>query len=376
MPHPVVITLVHHPDHAPSHAICDRCLDVFDKLGMERSGIHMRIPVRVRADALTRSGDLKSINQEGSDLDVIVFLRSPEMELNSGPWEKLLDDSEALFRNKSDKVLPIKVWFDDSQPPFRAFGKALAIRWYDWQDLTDSERTTRLLLEVVNAIRQRLGRVRPDVQEKIFVSHAKRDGRVGAENIVRHVNDPASGLHLDTFYDARQLMVGEDFSEELADGVKKGSLLALVSNAFDVRPWCNQEIIWAKEHRRPILLVDIGRDFVHRTFPYLGNVPLRRYDVSRTSGIERALLDLLCEALRCDLFSRVSEALQRAVIALPRPPELLDFGFPHVFESPLNIPIVYPDPPLPTFELEPIKRFCSRRPVMTLGELSRCQISR
>lgn len=369
MIHPVVITLVHHPDHALSRAIRDRCLDIFDKLGMERSGIHMRIPVRVRSDALTCNGDLKPIKQEGSHLNVIVFLRSSYMELNPGPWEKVLDDAEALFRSETDKVLPIKVWFDDNQHPFDAFGNTQAIRWHEWQGLNDSERITRLLLEIVNAIRQRLGKIRAGVQEKIFVSHAKRDARLAAEKIVRHVNDPASGLHLDTFYDARQLTIGEDYAEELEEGIKNGSLLALISNAYDERPWCNLEIIRAKEHRRPIMLVDVGRDFVHRTFPYLGNVPLRRYDVTQTSEIDKALLDLLCEALRCDLFWIVSEALRQPVICLPRPPELLDFDFPHVSNSP-KLPIVYPDPPLPTFELEHINRLSGGRQVMTLGEFS------
>ena len=56
------------------------------------------------------------------------------------------------------------------------------------------------------------------------------------------------------------------------------------------------------------IVVDDVRTRVERCFPYSGNVTWIRDPLADAVGIEKALLELLSEALRCDLFARQVEA--------------------------------------------------------------------
>src|SRR5262249_18605007 len=150
------------------------------------------------------------------------------------------------------------VVMESNLAPFGCFGDAQTVAWHEWQGLDDSARTTRLLIHVVNSMRRKLLEMEAGKREKIFLSHAKFDGKLAAERIQRHINDPANGLRLATFYDALELESGEEWKKGLREAASNASMLALVTEAYDSRPWCNQEILWAKEFRRPLLLVDIG----------------------------------------------------------------------------------------------------------------------
>jgi hypothetical protein len=142
---------------------------------------------------------------------------------------------------------------------------------------------------------------------------------------------------------------------------------ALVTDSYDERPWCNQEILWAKENRRPLLLMDIGRSRVDRSFPYAGNMTLVRNPMTDASGIELALMELLSEGLRCDLFTkRVDAAAQGKALALPRPPELADLAF--LSQEDPGKPVVYPDPPLPDVETLLLQRLANGRRIVALSD--------
>lgn len=129
-----------------------------------------------------------------------------------------------------------------------------------WAGLADHEaRDTRLLLVLLICVRDHLRRIAGRTErEPIFVSHAKADGDLSARAIVDFINDSRDGLPLETFYDATELMPGEDYSERFRNEIGRGTLLAIVSDVYDSRPWCVFELTEAKRRRRPIVLVDIG----------------------------------------------------------------------------------------------------------------------
>lgn len=110
-------------------------------------------------------------------------------------------------------------------------------------------------------------------KEPIFVSHAKADGDTTARAIVDFINSTKDGVPLETFYDATELIPGENYEERFETEIARGTLLAIVSDIYDSRPWCVFELTQAKRHRRPIVLVDIGGRRTSRTYPYGANVP-------------------------------------------------------------------------------------------------------
>jgi hypothetical protein len=121
------------------------------------------------------------------------------------------------------------------------------------------------------------------------VSHAKADGDETAWSIINHVNSKDQDVPLDTFYDAKELMPGEDYQQRFIDEIENGTLLAIVSDMYDSRPWCVFELTEAKRKRRPIVLADVSRLRTTRTYPYGANLPRVRYSASGRAAIESLL---------------------------------------------------------------------------------------
>ena len=77
----------------------------------------------------------------------------------------------------------------------------------------------------------------------------------------------------------------------------------------------------------------------------------------KTDWIERILVEVVSEGLRCDVF--VADATRRAdasaiadAVILPRPPELFDLAE----TTRTKVTIIYPDPPLGRTELEILEK--------------------
>ncbi|WP_037073824.1 TIR domain-containing protein [Rhizobium leguminosarum] len=198
--------------------------------------------------------------------------------------------------------------------------------------------------------------------EPLFVSHAKLDGDDTATAIVDFVNSRNNDVPLRTFYDAKELSPGDDFAEEFKEAINSGTLLAIVSDAYDSRPWCVFELTEAKRAKRPIVLADVGRVRISRTYPYGANVPKVKINpvTGETAWIEPLLVECLSEGLRCDLFNlEVSGRLGKPdddVLVLPRPPELFDL----IDSSLPPSRAIYPDPPLSKLEAELIDKALKR----------------
>lgn len=364
MSYPMVVTVAHHPMDEAGGLIRDRLIAALDRVGMERSGVHTRVPVRIRSEAFHPNGRLRPLRAEGTALDVLVFVRSSYMAEDSTPWETLLEGWVVDDANHLTVTLDV----EPNTPRFAALSSVQRAEWLGWDGLDDDARARRIVISLINQARRKLsGLGIGGEREPIFVSHAKRDGRKAAERVVRHVADPDSGLQLATFYDVKALDVGADWERQLEHGATTGSLLALLSDAYDGRPWCNAELLWAKRNRRPILVVDIGRQKTGRTFPYGGNAPHIANLLADTAGIERVLLELLSEGLRCDLFEIAVRARGGDVIALPRPPELTDLAW--IAKDTSSRPIVYPDPPLPDVELTLLRAAAGGREILSWGEM-------
>ena len=217
------------------------------------------------------------------------------------------------------------------------------------------ERDTRLLLHAVFAMRQHLKQIlRPGAaDEKLFVSHAKADGDTAAKAIVDYVNSTNQDVPLKTFYDAKELTPGVNFQKQFEREIKNGTLLAIVSDIYDTRPWCIYELTTAKKRASPYRACRCGSIRTSRTYPYGANVPKVRVIEIGTAWIEPLLVQTLSEGMRCDLIEATAEQLRRAgalnkdALVLPRPPELFDL----TDAAALPDQIVYPDPPLGLVEI-------------------------
>lgn len=193
---------------------------------------------------------------------------------------------------------------------------------------------------------------------KVFLSHAKEDGHEAAKEIQSRLQSPHG---LESFYDTEDMPHGFEFDREIDCALNDARtvLLAIQTDMFASRGWCRREVLRAKEHGRPILVVDALRVGEARSFPYMGNVPTVRWAPENPAFWRALLRGLLVEALR---FLYVPEDLTALAVlcapdscplALPHAPEALMFlhrlkSHPPPKETKL---VVYPDPPMAPEEL-------------------------
>jgi hypothetical protein len=106
---------------------------------------------------------------------------------------------------------------------------------------------------------------------KIFLSHAKAGdtGRFHAEAIKSFIDD----TNMSHFFDTTDISPGFRFDEEIIKHIKDSTLVAISSDAYSSRYWCQREILCAKEYHRPIVAVDCLENYEDRIFPAGANVP-------------------------------------------------------------------------------------------------------
>lgn len=356
------------PGSSESRRLANLIAKHFDGLGMERDGVAFRIPVRFRCQPwVDGSPSPRPIDLTEAEHNAIVFLHDDFSHAESGMWGGFISDVKAsmALRGNKDVYIPFGSPTGERALHTDASHHIQYARRDAWLNniATRDARDSRLLLHMLFKIRQHLRAQAGDSRvEPLFVSHAKLDGDRTARRIIDYVNSTNNDVPIHVFYDAKELSPGDDFEAVFEKNIGHGTLLALVSDAYDSRPWCVYEITTAKRANRPVLLADIGMVRISRTYPYGANLPKVRVDpsVADDDWIETLLVQTLSEGIRCDLFLLQAERQLKRVgevgaTVLPRPPELFDL----IDKTRLGHLVVYPDPPLGVLESEILNKAIS-----------------
>lgn len=359
----------------------------FDGIGMERDGVAHRVPVRFASAPWRPGTNLPAPVDLGRAVhNAVVLLHDDFMHEQRGDWDGYVAETRRAMADRGGADVYVPFGSPSGEPALASDNAANTQYAYrkKWRTLADeASRDKRLLLHLLFQIRRHLRSVSGDTSEEpLFVSHAKADGDETARAIVDFVQSTGHDVPLNTFYDAMELNPGEDYRARFEREVGSATLIAIVSDVYDSRPWCVFELTTAKRSRRPIVLVDVGGVRISRTFPYGANLSRERVTpvVGSDAWIEPLLVEALSEGLRCDLFqAQAARALAGtgaalagggSVLVLPRPPELFDV----VDAAAVPKTIVYPDPPLGDIETALLKRALDAigpgTRLVTMGELA------
>jgi hypothetical protein len=216
---------------------------------------------------------------------------------------------------------------------------------------------------------------------KLFLSHAKVD--LDSEPKVFHALEDylRQDQPVRAWIDSGNIEAGSAFGERITTGIQDSSVLCVLTDNYSTREWCRKEVLLAKEHRRPLVVIAAFNSQEVRSFPYLGNVPVFRWpcpaaDAGQTAALHRnaamAAVDLMLKETLRHLHTRLllEDDKQDGDILLSRPPELLS-----VLQAREAGAILYPDPPLGLEELNllgnavpvplttPLARLASQRPL-------------
>lgn len=199
---------------------------------------------------------------------------------------------------------------------------------------------------------------RPDNEEAppvtIFLSHTKLDlehePRV-VKTLLAHLTATQPEK---TWFDSGDISTGSRFAHEIEKGVKDTALLAIVTDSYSSRSWCRREVLLAKHHQRPVVIVDAVQDRETRRFPYSGNTPVIRWrgrDQDPQSVVDLLLREVLRHAYADE---SLKQRRREGDVVLPAGPELVTIVH-HRKEKDQPV-VLYPDPPLGPEELEVLER--------------------
>jgi len=203
---------------------------------------------------------------------------------------------------------------------------------------------------------------------KLFISHAKADGLEIATRIKTFVEN---SLPLKTFFDANDIAIGYDFSEEIEHYIRDAVIIAVHTDMYSSREWCRREVLLAKENSRPIVVLNCFLNGESRSFPYMANVLTVHFQALDTDGCKdspvwsRLITAVMKETLRLryqklwlDFILQPAGRLASTHISA-YPPELVT-----VLKQPHSIKeFIYPDPPLGAEEVSLLQQF---RPIKYL----------
>jgi hypothetical protein len=286
---------------------------------------------------------------------------------NDSPWQTYMRDIVAAQKAQADRVglFPYRL------NPAATDGTRLATLVGEYQTIaatppdepSDTPRNARCR-DLSQALAQFVAGNAGD-QLTAFISHTKRSSTAESADVsalIDLVKRVIATTHMRDFFDARDLQPGTDWADALKQHASKGALLALRTDLYPSREWCQREILVAKRNGMPVVILD-GLGYAEERGSFLmDHVP--RTPV-RTNGAEwsrrdvyRSLNILVDECLKRALWKRQQE------LARARPDLLVSWWAAHAPE-PLTLiqwleeaknanalphqgllRVLHPDPPL------------------------------
>jgi hypothetical protein len=241
----------------------------------------------------------------------------------------------------TDSAWPIDKRLDDTN-----FLRAWAIDGVEERHKFIARRLVHLLIR----------RLRPRTENEdappvtIFLSHTKmdleREPRV-VETLLAHLTATQPEK---TWFDSGDISTGSRFAHEIDRGVKDSALLAIVTDSYSSRSWCRKEVLFAKHHQRPVVIVDAVQEREARRFPYCGNTPVIRWNAQDAQGV----VDLLLREVLRHAYAEESLKKRQGDVVLPAGPKLVTIV--HHRKGKDQPVVLYPDPPLGPQELEVLER--------------------
>jgi hypothetical protein len=198
---------------------------------------------------------------------------------------------------------------------------------------------------------------------RVFVSHTKHavDGSAHMQELLDQIRHEIANTRLDEFFDAHDLHVGRDWAPDLIEGAATSALLAVRTDLFATREWCQREVLTAKRAGMPVVILDALASGEDRGSFLMDHVPRVPRGKHLDAAIATALGRLVDECLKRALWQRQRELAEHAGVPevawwaphAPEPTTMLDWLLQAgpAIEGDSPVLVLHPDPPLGQQEL-------------------------
>ena len=337
---PLLVQLVFHPE---SPSARDLALRLHHALNEDPAVPGMRIPTVLTP--ATEHPPSSLIEPEAERVFVVV-LADDELESASLAWKNhVVALYEACEADARHRFFPIQLT-EHAYPIDPRLQELSFLR--AWAQ-PDSERERFVRSRVIQALCRHLksepvGTETDPPPVTLFISHTKADLQhepLVVKALVEHLN---KFQPVGTWFDSGDI----DAVSKFAECIQEVALLSVLTDSSASRDWCLKEVLLARLHQRPVVVVAALRQREIHSFPYSGNVPVLRW-----GGDPREAVDLVLKETLRHLHASALLGQRKAPgeVVLPSAPELLT-----VVRLPKGSSVLYPDPPLGNEELELLKQ--------------------
>lgn len=286
----------------------------------------------------------------------IIFVFTSKHTLTIDPWSKYIDK---LTNYDGYSIVPVAIDKAGTSHSQNSGLKDLNfIRAYDWPQSTRID--SGILALSHELYRYGLNDTNPKEQSnlssiKLFLSHAKM-GSTGVNHALA-IKNFIDNSNMRQFFDATEISPGFKFNKDIEVNLQDSTMVAIVSDAYSSRYWCQREVLMAKQNRIPIIVVNSLEEYEDRIFPSAGNVPCVHVNAKplKTKKILRILIASLLETIRFKYATALLKYYQnqgrinRKAEILARPPEAEQVIFikkEKGLKCDDSLIVCYPEPPV------------------------------
>lgn len=201
---------------------------------------------------------------------------------------------------------------------------------------------------------------------KLFISHTKRDSRSldlarAVKKRLQREDNPVRKF----FFDAIDIEASDEIEGAITASIGASTLLVVRTDGYAASPWCQLEVLLAKQHQRPIVVLDALDQREDRALPFLGNVPCIRVDAGAAVDKKtlKARINDVVEATVVETMRflyagrklthlRDAGRLPKDARLVARPPEERDLRGIAATAGAAPTVVVYPDPSLALCEVK------------------------
>jgi hypothetical protein len=279
------------------------------------------------------------------------------------PWHQYIENIGLAQRNYPRQVGVFPIVLDRASMDGTELYKLLSA----YQSIAPDVTAGLLATERTRDLVQGLAQFANDTNARltVFVSHTKR-AAAGEEShidaLVDCVRAVIRGTRLAEFFDASDLQPGRDWDDDLRKHAASSALLAIRTDLYASREWCQREMLIAKRSGMPVVILDALQSGEERGSFLMDHVPRLplRYVGSEWSeeDVRRGLGVLVDECLKRVLWRQqetlaVSDARVRVswwAAHAPEPVTFVDWLQSVAGNAELQkgerLRILHPDPPL------------------------------
>lgn len=337
-----------------------------------------RVPVRLwRSQVRNTSAGMKArtdsasypqrIPLEHAARNLVVVLVDQNLFEKRADWDKCIKTLVREAKSEKDIIIPVAINADAARVA-KSFGDVNHIRVHDPARLVEDER-------IYQSIYTALLRLLVGELPMVFLCHAKADGALISQNVRQYIYEQTQ---LTCFFDTHDIPHGKGVKKSILSSIQKSVILAVWTDHLLDSPWCQFEIIESRRLQRPILVLDALSEKTPRLFPFLGNMPVVRWQNDPALVVSEMLLELIRTHHLAVVFGSLAEREQEKPSFGLHPPDLLDSSLTSMSATPsagLGLAMrsrpahfVYPDPPLKPGELDILHRILPGKYFISLVE--------